>query len=652
MNLDHLSPPVRLTEGVAKGSSSIGDMFERRVAASPHRRAWRAKQAGGWRESTWREVRDQAAAVASWLCARGLELGDTVLVVGSTRSQWYLCDLGGQLGGLVTVGAYPTLSVEQLGYVIEHSDAKVVFAEGAKEVAAVREVAARCPKLQCIVVWEPDGIEPGHAPGHEPGYEVVPFSEVLKAAVDEDELRRRREAIEPDHVAIVVYTSGTTGPPKGAMLTQANLLAFLSGGVGVEFDEDDENLSFLPMAHVAERIAGFYMRVNVGISTALASSVPAVLEEIKEVRPTLFGAVPRIFEKAYDRIQAQVDQAPPMRQKVFRWAEGVGLAVVDRWQRGEPVRLSLRLQYRLADRLVFSKIREVFGGRVRMFVTGAAPIPSQVLRFFWALGFPVFEAYGQTEATVITHVNRPGSTRLGSVGRALSFIEHRLADDGEVLVRGPLVFRGYHKNDDATREAIDDDGWLHTGDIGRIDDDGYLYIVDRKKHIIITAGGKNITPANIENEVKAQDPIISQVHAHGDRRPYVSAMVTLSPTDALDWAQGKGMIGADEVTRMKAELLANPLSRPEGLDELLAEVGRRPEIRDRVLAAVRRANAKLSQVEKVKRVMVLERELSIEEDEITPTLKVKRKNIEKGFAERFDRLYAEDGYGLTVEGKG
>jgi long-chain acyl-CoA synthetase len=433
------------------------------------------------------------------------------------------------------------------------------------------------------------------------------------------------------------------------MLTHGNILAFLMAGLGIDFDEEDEILTFLPMAHVAERIAGLYMRINTGYSAAFASSIPAVLEEVKELRPSLFGSVPRIFEKAYDRIQGQVEQAPPVRQKLFRWAERVGLEVVDHWQRRVPVGPVLRLQHALADRIVFRKIRAAFGGRVRFFITGAAPIPHKVLQFFWAVGFPIFEVYGQTEATVITHGNRPGKTRLGSVGLPIDPVEHKLAEDGEVLVRGPLVFAGYHKEPEATRQAVGEDGWLRTGDIGRLDDDGYLYIIDRKKHIIITAGGKNITPANIENEIKSQDPIISQVHAHGDRRPYVSALVTLSPAETLDWAQAHGMAEAGEVARMKAELFGNPLAKPEGLDAVLLEVGERDEIRKRVIEAVRRGNAKLSQVERVKRVMLLDRELSLAEDEITPTLKVKRKNIEKRFAEQFDRLYADEAFGLTVE---
>jgi len=641
MLLDDLPHPLRPTTSVGAGANSLAEMFLRRVQQSPRRCAWRRKQDGRWLETPWQEVREKASAVASWLLERDMDLGDKMLVVGSTRAEWCLCDMGGQLAGLVTIGAYPTLSADQLAYVIDHSDSRVIFVEGAEGLERVREIRSGCPKLEQIVVWDMEGIDPGD--------DVVAFSEVCQTEVDEEKLVARRSAIERDSVAIIVYTSGTTGPPKGAMLTHANILTFVGAGLGIEFDEDDEGLTFLPMAHVAERIASFYTRMSHGVGSAFASSIPAVLEEVKEVRPTLFGSVPRIFEKAYDKIQGQVDKAPPLRRSLFRWAENVGLDVVDRWQKGEPVGLLLRLRYGLADRIVFRKIREAFGGRVRFFVTGAAPIPPRVLRFFWAVGFPIFEAYGQTESTVITHTNRPGATRLGSVGLPLDCVEQRLADDGEVLIKSGLVFGGYHKNETATREAIDDEGWLHTGDIGRIDGDGFLFIVDRKKHIIITAGGKNITPANIENEIKAQDPFISQVHAHGDRRPYISAMITLSAVESIEWAQGQGMVAEAEATRMKTALMENPLARPKGLDALLAEVGEHEEIRERIVEAVKRGNAKLSRVEAVKRVTVLDRELSLAEGEITPTLKVKRKNIEKRFAERLDRLYDDDDFGLTIE---
>lgn len=586
--------------------------------------------------------------MATWLVEQGIAAGDKVAIVGSTRPAWCVSDLGAQLAGAITVGAYPTLPADQLAYILRHSDAAVAFVEGAAELGKLRQIEGELPALRHIVAWDRqeaadlDGLP---AP-------CTAWADVLNTAGDDAVVRGRVDAIDPSACAIIVYTSGTTGPPKGAMLSHANILSVLAATLAIPFDADDEILSFLPMAHVAERIAGFYARIDNGTAAAYASSIPAVLEEVKEVRPTLFGSVPRIFEKAYARIQAEVDKAPRMRRLVFRWAESVGVGAVQRWQGRQPQPLRQRLQHALADRLVFSRIREAFGGRVRFFVTGAAPIPLRILEFFWAAGFPIFEAYGMTEATVITHANRPGRVRLGSVGQKLDFVEHRLGDDGEILIRGPSVFLGYHKDDAATREAVDDEGWLHTGDIGRIDEDGFLYIVDRKKHIIITAGGKNLTPANIEAAIKTEDPILSQVHAHGDRRPYVTALVTLSPIDAIDWAlEHGGSIDAQTAASLRTALIADPLARPPGLDALLGEVAARAEVRTRVREAVRRGNRKLARVEQVGRVLLLERELSVAEDEITPTLKAKRKTIERKFAERFDRLYADPAAGIVIDSR-
>ena len=399
---------------------------------------------------------------------------------------------------------------------------------------------------------------------------------------------------------------------------------------------------------MAERILGSYGRIATGSTTTYASSIAAVLEELKEVRPTLFGSVPRLFEKAHDKVQSTVEESPPLRQRIFRWAERVGIDAVDRWQAGRRIGRRLSLQYALADRLVFRRLREAFGGRVKYSITGAAPIPDRVLRFFWAAGFPVFEGYGMTEATVITHLNRPGHTKLGSVGQPLSFIEQELADDGEILMRGPTVFMGYYKDEEATRNTIDADGWLHTGDIGRIDDEGFLYIVDRKKHLIITAGGKNLTPANIENAIKAEDPLISHVHAHGDRRPYITALVTLSPLEAIEWGVRSGKASAADAERLRAQIMADPFSRPDDLTALMRAVSETEDVRARVREAVARGNAQLSRVEQVKRVALLPRELSLAEDELTPTMKVRRKAVEKKFADTFTRLYEDPSFGLEV----
>jgi long-chain acyl-CoA synthetase len=627
-------------------SRNVPEMFLKRTARTPHRPAWKRKVKGQWITTSWHEFYEAAAATAAFLLQRGLGLGEKITICGGTGPEWCIADIGGLLAGAVTVGAYSTLTSEQLAYILDHSDTKVAFVEGREQLSKILEQRAKLPRLELIVVWDHAGLDDLLKANRD----IVPFLDVLETPVEQKRIDARVAEVTPDRTAIIVYTSGTTGPPKGAMISHENILAFLGGTNITEFDEDDVNLVFLPMAHVAERVASFYGRINYGTCAAYASSVPSVLDELKEVKPSLFGSVPRIFEKGYARIQSEVDKAPPARQRVFRWAEKAGLEVVQRWQSGQKIPLALRLKYRLADRIVFSKIREIFGGNVKYFITGAAPIPKAVLEFFWAAGFPIFEVYGMTEATVITHGNRPGEVRLGSVGKTLEFIEDKIADDGEILLRGKVVFQGYYKEPEATAQTIDADGWLHTGDIGKKDADGFLYIVDRKKHIIITAGGKNLTPANIENEIKTQDSIISQVHAHGDRRPYVTALITIGAIDAIELAKEKGILtDLGQAERLRTALLENPLSRPEGLNELMAKVTRLPELETRIVAAVERGNRKLSRVEQVKRVVLLDREFSLEQDEITPTLKAKRKNIEQKFGAIFDRLYQDESFGITVQ---
>ena len=644
--LDQIAPILRPVRFLSTEAQTLPDLFMKRAVASSERIAYSQKVNGQWAKTTWRQFYDQAASLATFLMARGLASGDKVCIMGSTRAEWVIGDMGGQLAGVVTVGAYPTVSAPQLQYIIDHSDTRIAFVEGREEVEKLLAVRSALPRLEAVVVWRYDDLP---AALKSDGW-LVPFSDAVTTKADKAAIDVRVAAIEPTATAIIVYTSGTTGPPKGAMISHANIMALLRGLQNyTPFDADDVSLNFLPMAHVAERIVGFYVRIDVGIACAYASSVQAVLEEVQEVRPNVFGSVPRIFEKAYAKIMSEVSKAPPAKQRVFRYAERVGRDVVKHWQKGEPIPLPLLLQYKLVDKLVFSKLRNVFGGRVKHFVTGAAPIAYEILEFFWAAGFPIFEVYGMTEATVITHGTRPGAVRLGTVGKHLDMIEERLADDGEILLRGPTIFKGYYKNPEATAEAVDAEGWLHTGDVGKLDADGFLRIVDRKKHIIITAGGKNITPANIEQEVKGHEPLISQVHAHGDRRPYLTALVTVHPIEAIEWARGKGLLpDPAKATAIVTELTGNPLARPAGLEEVMRIVTSHPEVRDRIVAAVRKANAALSKVETIKKVYLLDRDFSVNEDEVTPTLKVKRKEVEKKFAPIFDKLYAEKGFGFAV----
>lgn len=638
-------PAARL----ARTTTTMPEMFLRRIEASAQRRAWQQKIGGVWTPTTWGRFGTDAKAFASWLIAQGVEGGDKIVIVGGTRPEWCVADMGGQLAGAVTVGAYPTLAPAQLSYLVAHADAVVLVVEGAEEVAKLREIRREIPAVRRVLVWDAAAIPADLAAD---GW-MQPWSEAMAVPTDETAIRSRVENVKPDDTAILVYTSGTTGPPKGAMITHKNILTVLAAGDEIlPLEEDDHGMSFLPMAHVAERILAFYGRIDTGTSTSYASSIAAVLAELQEVRPTVFGSVPRIYEKAYAKIMGEVAKASPGKQKVFRWAEGVGRKVVRHWQDGTPVPPLLALQYRLAYK-IFGKIRAAFGGQVRMSATGAAPIAVEILEFFWAAGIRIYEVYGMTELTVVCHANRPGAVRLGSVGKPLTFADAKLADDNEVLVRGATVFKGYYKNPEATAESVDGEGFMHTGDIGREDADGYLYIVDRKKHIIITAGGKNLTPANIEQEIQGQDPLISHVHVHGDRRPYVAALITLHPIEALEFAVNKGIAPDVAAARaMIATLSGDPLARPEGLNTVMAVVAGHSEIRGRLAAAVERANAQLARVEHVRRFFILDRELSLEEEELTPTLKRKRKEIEAKHASAFDRLYGDPGFGVAVGGGG
>ena len=631
-------------EYVARHTNTVGEMFLKRVERDADKPAFFFKQGGAWQPASWNDFANRSSAIAAYLMGLGFQVGDKICMVGSTRPEWCYCDIGGQLAGAVTLGAYPTLTPKQLAYILDHADTKVAFVEGVEEINKILARRQELTQLDKVVVWDTAGAE-SLMEAHD---WLVPFDEVLRTPVDRAAIEARVGEVDPSGTAIIVYTSGTTGPPKGAMISHANVMTIMRDqDEALKVYEEDTSLSFLPMAHVAERVLAFYGRINTGMTTHFASSIAKVLEEVVEVRPTVFGSVPRIFEKAYAKIMSTVDQAPPTRQKIFRWAEGVGREAVKLWQAGKPVPFGLRLKLAVADKLVFSKLRAVFGGRVRYFVTGAAPIAPDILEFFWAAGFPIFEVYGMTESTVVTHANALGAVKLGSVGKPLGVVQDRIAEDGEILIKSNLVFQGYYKNPEATSETIVG-GWLHTGDIGRKDDDGFLYIMDRKKHIIITAGGKNLTPANIENELKASDPLISQAHAHGDKRKYLVALVTIGAGEAVEWARQQGTIDDATADKHIKALTENPLARSAELEALIRDVTQNPEVQKRIVASVQRANEGLARVETIKKIHILDREFSVQEDELTPTLKMKRKNIETKFAETFDRLYDDAQFGLIV----
>lgn len=637
MRLLHNGPSIRV-QGTAPHARTLGEMFRLRVARSASMPAFFEKRrAGGVFEGmSWSEAYERTRQIAHGLLRQG-EQGARVAICGPTKIDWALYDLGAQLAGMVSFGIYPKQTPAQVRYLLEDAQATHVFVDEAHEIETVLEAAKGLSCVRHIVPWK--HVDYARVKARDP--RVTSPALYAEAALTDAEVSDIASRISPSETAILVYTSGTTGPPKGAMIAHQNILSLLSSSdEGLGFLVNDISLNFLPMAHSAERILGFYGRVQAGVPGAYAESTATVLDDLRTVRPTLFGSVPRIFEKAHARIYSEIEKRPKALQRVFHRGVDVGVQRMHLQMARKPIPASLEAQWLLADRLFFKRIRDAFGGRIRAMATGAAPTALSILEFFWAAGLPVFEAYGMTESTVITHANRPGATRLGTVGRCIAPMETKIASDGEVLVRGPFVFQGYLNRPEATAEAKAD-GWLHTGDIGSIDKDGYLRITDRKKHLIITAGGKNIAPANIEKAIKEEDALISHVLAHGDKRPFISAVIAPSPLETLDWGITHGLCTKAILAERTRELMENPTSRTPELAQAMAPIVAHPAFQERLRAAVKRGNAKLAQVEQVRRFFILDRDFSQEAEELTPTMKVKRKAVEKRYEDALSKLYED-----------
>lgn len=643
-----ISGPQLPITPICHDAKTVGDLLTHRACLTPKAPAMFFKKTPAtpkWEEITWADFDYKARQVAHGLQQAGLKPGDTVAIIGPTQPAWCIYDMGAFLAGMVTVGVYPKQSADQMQYVLAHSDAKIVFVEGANELATLFEAATDLPDLKAIVPWN----EMSYRANREREGRVLSPTDFCGAVLEPDQVAAIQAAVDPDSTAMLVYTSGTTGPPKGAMISHANILAMMPAiDDSLTFYTNDLYFSFLPMAHVTERVLSFYHRINTGVAAAYATSIGNVLNEVQEVRPTIFGSVPRIFEKAYNKVIDQISKKPAPIQSVFQWArEFAGDRLKVKLNGGMPS-FWQDLGYNMAEGLLFRKIQDAFGGQVRMMLTGAAPIAPEILHFFWSVGLPIYEAYGMTEATVLTHINPAGSPKLGTVGLPVSSLTQKIADDGEILLRGDTVFKGYHKNQEATDKTIVN-GWLHTGDIGVIDRAGYLKITDRKKHIIITAGGKNVAPANIERAVKNQSPLISHVHAHGDRRPYISALIAPSPIETLEWGAKHGVLPAARSKHLSEALLANPQARTPELEEAMASVADHPDFRKQFLDAVRRGNQLLAKVERVRRYQVLGRDFSFEHGELTPTMKLKRKTVEEKHQDLFEKIYTDEAAAVDVE---
>ena len=566
--------------------------------------ALRYKQDGTWRDMTYAELGSKARELARGLIGLGIKRGDRVSILGNTRPEWTICDCAVLLAGATLVPIYQTNSPDECQYVLEHSDARLVFCENAEQVAKVMQVRDRCPALEHVIAMEPvegvmslDGLR---AAGAEIGGEAP--DKVV-------------EAVGPDEIATIVYTSGTTGPPKGCMHTHANWMAAVEiSEERLEFLEGDVVIyMFLPLAHAFARVTQ-YVTLDVGGTLAYWQGEPKkILEDLAEIEPTYFPSVPRIFEKAYTRVTSALDEGSAVKRALGGWAIGVGRQMAERTRAGKPVPAPLRAQHALADRLVLSKVREVFGPRLRMAITGAAPIPRDVLEFFDAVGVRILEGYGMTETSAVTNVNTREERRLGTVGKPLPRTDIEIAEDGEVLMRGPQIFRGYWKNDEATAETFRD-GWLLSGDLGSLDDQGYLSITGRKKDLIITSSGKNITPSNLEGALR-ESRWISQAVVYGDNHPYLVAVLTLDPEEAPALAE---RIGCEpDVAAMAQD------------HDVIAELQK----------DVDEVNERFARIEQVKRFAILDHDLTQEGGELTPTLKVKRAVVYDRFRDIFEGLY-------------
>ena len=590
------------------GSRTIADLLP--LAARKHaaRRAVLYKDEDGrWASRTFAEVGEVVRSLAMGLIDLGTEPQDKVAILANTRPEWTYLDFAALSAGAIVVPIYQTNSAEECRYVLENSDARAVVVEDDSQLAKVRAIRDRCPKLEHVILIE----------GEASDAIAICALAARGSARPSSEWEERWQAVSPQDICTLIYTSGTTGPPKGCVISHGNYRAMLDMVNEVSVTTaDDVTYLFLPLAHsfaLLVQLGSF----DLGATLAYWERDPLkIVPNLAEVRPTYFPSVPRIFEKIYTAATASVEKEGGLKKALFRWAIGIGGRMREAQRAGREPGFLLRRQYEIADRQVLSKIRDLFGGRLRLAVSGGAPINPEILRFYDAAGIPVVEGWGMTETSTAATISTEDAFKIGTVGRPFPGCEVRIADDGEVLVKGPNVFQGYYKNREATAETIVD-GWLHTGDIGELDADGYLRITGRKKDIIITAGGKNITPANLEAEIK-QSPLVSQCVVLGDRRPYLVALVTLDP---------------EEVAKLAAEEL-----------EIGADAGAwaaSPKLRAMIQAHIDRVNEKFARVEQVKKFTTLPLDLSQEGGELTPTLKVKRAAVAEKYAGEVERLYAE-----------
>jgi long-chain acyl-CoA synthetase len=592
---------------------TLTEMFAEQSSRMPGKVLFRYKRDGAYQDITWGQVQERVRKLAKALLTFGVQPGDHVAILSASRMEWALADFAILSIGAASVPLYDTLTPRQSAYILQDAGCKVAFASDEVQLGKIIATFDDNP-TEKVIVFDPIpdalkkdfvlSIEAAEQLGAEQGQEKA--------------LEERLAAVKSDDLASIIYTSGTTGPPKGVMLTHSNFVKNCHYTLDcLPISENDVSLSFLPLSHSFERTAGYYGMMYAGVTICYAQSIDTVADNLKEIHPTVATSVPRLYEKIYARVRAGVEEGGPVKKTIFGWAIGVGKRYNAARESRKGVPFLLDMQHKLAHRLVYRKIHEATGGRLRYFASGGAPLSQEIGEFFHALGIMILEGYGLTETTPIISVNRPDAYKFGTVGLPIEGVEVKIAADGEVLVRGHCVMRGYWNKPDATKEAIDKDGWFHTGDVGLITEEGYLKITDRKKELIVMSNGKNVAPAPLENDLKT-GRYISMAMVIGDKRKFMSAIICPDFEALEPWAKEHGVTYANH-----AELVSNP------------------QVYAMMEAHVKECLRDYARYEQVRRFILLDRDFLQPEDELTPTMKLKRRVIMEHFGDRVEQLYKE-----------
>ncbi len=601
----------------ADGCDTVSKLFRLRVQELGNKVAMREKKLGIWQAITWNQYGKRAKAIGMGLLASGLEHGDVCSILSEDCPEWMIADKGVVGASGITNGIYATDAPAQVSHLLQDSRSRFLFVENEEQLDKVLQIREEVPLLKKVIVFDPKGLR-GFSDSMV--FLLEDFYEYGRSGKKDcaEKWERSIDDSRPDDVLVLIYTSGTTGPPKGSMITHRNALFMMqANSATLPLRETDEQLCFLPLSHIAERTVSIFWSLKFKTTVNFAESMETVGENLREVAPTIFFAVPRVWEKLHSGIEIKLGEATMFGRWVYERAIRIGHQVVDHVFESRPIPPGLKMLHFLANRLVLGNIRRLLGlHRVRWTISGAAPIAPDLIRWYHVLGVPMYEVYGQTESSALITTNHPGCFRVGSIGKPIAGTEIRLSEEGEILTRGPHIFKGYLNLEDKTKEVLQD-GWLYTGDVGEVDSDGFYRITDRMKDIIITAGGKNISPSEIENQLKFS-PFISDAVVIGDRRRYLSCLVMIDHDNVVKFAQDKNVPFTNYASLCHAQ-----------------------EVQDLIGIEIERVNRNFARVETIKRFRLIDQQLVAEDEELTPTMKLKRSLINKKYRSLIESMYGE-----------